>query len=383
MLSLPEPAPFAAGRLEARMEPLRLGIIGLGVMGSDHVRNALSVPDVIELVAGADPLPVARAAAAEKGVATVASAEELFARGVEAVIVANPHPEHEAAVVAAAERGIHVLCEKPISATVSAADRMVAACRRHNVLLAIDFNQRTTPIYRTLHRLLSTDTIGELSRVALVATNWYRTQSYYDSGSWRGTWEGEGGGVVMNQAPHQLDMYVWLGGLPNRVKASVSTRVHRIETENTVAALFEHEGGRVDTFATTTAEFPGKVEWTFVGDRGTLVCDGRTLRLYRLADSLRRQLLTAPKNAKPSGAWEDIPADPISRDETGHTGLLRQFATAVREGAPPIATGEDGVRQLELANAIIMSGLRDRPVDVPVDRTAYDNLLRELRQREV
>lgn len=347
------------------MEPLRLGIIGLGVMGRDHLRNALAIPDVIELVAGADPLAEARTAAEVKGIVAVADADELFARGVEAVIVANPHPQHEAAVIAAAERGIHVLCEKPISATVAAADRMVAACRRHNVLLAMDFQQRTTPVYQTLHRLLNTDTIGALSRVALVATNWYRTQSYYDSGSWRGTWEGEGGGVVMNQAPHQLDLYVWLSGLPNRVKATVSTRIHRIETENTVA------------------EFPGKVEWTFVGDRGTIVCDGRTLRLYRLAGSLRHQLLTAPINEKPAGAWEEAPVDPVPRDETGHAGLLRQFARAVREGIPPIATGDDGVRQLELANAIILSGLRDRPVDVPVDRAAYDELLREMRQREV
>lgn len=365
------------------MEPLRLGIIGLGVMGSDHIKNALSIPEVVQLIGGADPVAVARASAEAKGIPAVSTAEELFDLGVEAVIVANPHPQHEAAVVGAAERGIHVLCEKPIAAAVSAADRMLAACRRHHVLLAMDFQQRTTPIYRTLHRLLTSDTVGELSRVALVATNWYRTQSYYDSGSWRGTWEGEGGGVVMNQAPHQIDLYVWLSGLPSRVKATVSTRIHRIETENTVAALFEYEGGRVDTFTTTTAEYPGKVEWTFAGDRGTIVCDGRTLRLFRLEDSLRHQLLTAPKNARPAGAWEDIPADSVAREETGHTGLLGQFARAVREGIPPIATGDDGVRQLEVANAIIMSGLRNRPVEVPVDRAAYDELLQEMRQRSV
>ena len=365
------------------MEPLRLGIIGLGVMGSDHLKNAQSLSGVIQLVAGADPLAEARAAAAEQGLATVSTAAELFERGVEAVIVANPHPKHEAAVLAAAERGIHVLCEKPIAATVSAADRMVAACRRHNVVLAMDFQQRTLPVYRTLRRLLSNDTIGELTRVALVATNWYRTQSYYDSGSWRGTWEGEGGGVVMNQAPHQIDMYVWLSGLPHRVKATVSTRIHRIETENTVAAIFEYEGGRVDTFSTTTAEFPGKVEWTFAGDRGTIICDGRNIRLYRLEESLRQHLLTAPKNARPGGAWEDVSPDFVPREAVGHTGLLRQFAQVVREGVPPIATGEDGVRQLELANAMIMAGLRDRPVDVPVDRAAYDAMLQEMRQRSI
>jgi predicted dehydrogenase len=137
------------------MQPLRLGIIGLGVMGIDHVKNALNLTGVVELVAGADPVPAAREATEALGVATVATVDELFDRGVEAVIVASPHPQHEAATVAAAERHIHVLCEKPIAATVGAADRMVEACRKHNVILAMDFQQRTTPIYRTLHRLLS------------------------------------------------------------------------------------------------------------------------------------------------------------------------------------------------------------------------------------
>lgn len=365
------------------MEPLRLGVIGLGVMGRDHLRNALALPDLIDVVGAADPVAAARAAAEAQGVRAVSTADDLFALRPEAVIIATPHPFHEATVVAAAERGIHVLCEKPIAATVSAADHMLAACRQHNVTLAMDFQQRVSPIYQTLRRLLTTGQIGEITRVGMVATTWYRTQAYYDSGSWRGTWDGEGGGVLMNQAPHNLDLYIWLSGMPSRVKATVSTRIHRIETENTAAALLEHEAGRVDTFTTTTAEYPGATQWTFAGDRGTITCDGKTLRLFRLEDSLRRHILTAPLGAKPAGSSEDVPDDLIPHERTGHSGLLRQFVRAVREGVPPIAGGADGLRQLELANAMILSGYRDRAVAIPVDRAAYDALLAELRQREV
>ena len=372
-----------SGRGEGLVEPLRLAIIGLGVMGRDHLKNALAQSDLIRVVGVADVAPRARAAAEAAQVQFYDNLDDCLDAGPEAVIVATPHPLHEEAVVAAAKRGINVLCEKQIAASVAAADRMVAACRQHGVVLAMDFQQRLSPSTRAMRRLLDDGTIGELARVSLVATSWYRTQAYYDSGSWRGTWQGEGGGVLMNQAPHNLDMYCWLAGQPQRIKSTVHTRVHRIETENTVAALLEHEAGRVDTFVTSTAEFPGKTEWTFVGERGTMVCDGKSVRLFRLDEPLSAHILNDVHGTRPKGEWEEVPLDPVAPRETGHTGLLRQFVSAVREGAAPIATGEDGVVALDLANAIILSSYRDQPVDVPVDRVAYDQLLHQLRQREV
>jgi predicted dehydrogenase len=359
----------------------------MGVMGRDHLKNALALQQegALTVVGLADTdAERARTPGAEHGIPSFADHEALLEQArPDFVIVATPHPSHEAVTVAAARRGVHVLCEKPIAHTVAAADRMVAACKEAGVLLGIDFNQRTTPAYIKAHELIAGGELGELYRVNFIASGWYRTQAYYDSGGWRGTWAGEGGGVIMNQAPHHLDLYCWLAGLPSRVKATALTRIHEIEVENTLAALLEHGRERVDTFYTTTAEWPGRTEFLFSGQKGRLLVAERQLRLYRLERSLREELLTAPHGAKPAGAWEDIEVAPASPGQSGHIALLRRFAQAVRSGDERdlVATGEDGRRALELANAMLLAGYRDQTVTIPVDRAAYDALLDDLRRK--
>jgi predicted dehydrogenase len=326
-----------------------MAIVGMGVMGRDHLKNALALQreGVVRLVGLSDvEAERARGPAEEHSLPAFTDHEALLdAAKPEFIAVATPHPSHEAVTVAAAKRGIHVLCEKPITPTVAAADRMIAACRRAGVLLGIDFNQRTTPAYIKARELIAGGEIGELYRVNFIASGWYRTQAYYDSGGWRGTWAGEGGGVIMNQAPHHLDLYCWLAGLPERVKATALTRTHQIEVENTVAALLEFGRERVDTFYTTTAEWPGRTEFLFSGQRGRLIVADRQLRLYRMEQSLSDQAVR-------SGREEDL-----------------------------VATGEDGRRALELANAMLLSSFRDQTVPIPVDRAAYDVLLAELVQK--
>ena len=272
---------------------------------------------------------------------------------------------------------MHVLCEKPIAHTVGAADRMIEACRRAGVLLGIDFNQRTTPAYIRAHELLAGGELGDLYRVNFVASGWYRTQSYYDSGGWRGTWDGEGGGVMMNQAPHHLDLYCWLAGPPQRVKATALTRIHEIDVENTVAALLEHGDSRVDTFYTTTAEWPGRTEFLFAGERGRLLVAERQLRLYRMERSLREELLQAPHGSKPAGAWEEIEVEPAPPARRGTWGCCASSPRRCARGAQEdlVASGEDGRHALELGNAMLLAAYRDRSVDLPIDRAAYDALL--------
>ena len=194
--------------------------------------------------------------------------------------------------LAAAGLGVHVLCEKPIAHTVGA-DRMIEGCRRAGVLLGIDFNQRTTPAYIRAHQLSAGGQLEDLYRVSFVASGWYRTQAYYDSGGWRGTWDGEGGGVAMNQAPHHLDLYCWLAGPPRRVKATALTRVprdRRGEHRRRPPGAWRFPNApppppRVDTFYTTTAEWPGRTEFLFAGERGRLLVAERQLRLYGLERS--------------------------------------------------------------------------------------------------
>lgn len=201
-------------------EPVKMAIAGMGVMGRDHLKNALTLQQegVVKIVGLADEqVDRARRPGEEHGIAAFAGYDALLDETrPEFVVVATPHPAHEAVTAAAARRGIHVLREKPISHTVAAADRMLAACNQAGVLLGIDFNQRTTPAYIRAHELIAGGELGELYRVNFVASAWYRTQSYYDSGGWRGTWDGEGGGVVMNQAPHHLDLYCWLAAHHSR-----------------------------------------------------------------------------------------------------------------------------------------------------------------------
>jgi predicted dehydrogenase len=369
--------------------PVKAAFVGAGVMGRDHWKNAITLQGTGELqITGVADVLVERAKALgdEHGITTFEDYKKLIDETKpEFVVIATPHPSHEEITVYAAERGIHVLCEKPIAHTVAAADRMIAACRKAGVLLGIDFSQRPTPAYQKAHDLIANGDLGEIYRVNFIASAWYRTQSYYDSGGWRGTWEGEGGGVIMNQAPHHLDLYCWLAGLPQSVKATALTRIHEIEVENTVAALLQHNKERVDSFYTTTAQWPGRTEISIAGQKGRMVISERnTLRLYRMEKSLSEELLTAPHGSKPGGDWEDVEVVPAPRDQVGHIAMLRRFADTVREEGPEehlYATGEDGRKALELANAMLLSAYRDKTVTIPTSREEYETLLAELRAK--
>lgn len=365
------------------MEPLRIGLVGLGVMGQGHLeREHGKVPEV-EFVGVADVRPEAvERASREHGIPGYPSAEALVDSGkCEAVLIATPHPFHRPIAERAASRGLHVLTEKPIAVTVSEADRMVEACRKAGVLLGVMFQTRTLPIYRKARTLLDAGEIGEVYRATMIASHWYRTQTYYDSGDWRGTWKGEGGGVVMNQSPHSLDLFVWLGGLPREITASVATRWHKIEVEDTVSALLTYDGGptgagKTGYFYTTTSEWPGQNRFEITGTKGKLVIEDDRIRLYRLDRTLPEEIFSGPMWGKVAGAWEDVPYEAAPN---GHAEVVRQFARAVRLGEAPIATGEDGRRALELANGMLLSGYRGKPVAVPVDRAEYDAFLAEKR----
>jgi predicted dehydrogenase len=239
------------------------------------------------------------------------------------------------------------------------------------------FQQRTEAVYHRAREIVESGALGELYRTTMIANAWYRPQAYYDSGAWRGTWSGEGGGVVMNQAPHSLDMFVWLGGQPSRVEARAWTRGHRVEAEDTVAATLEYPNGATGYLYTTTAEWPGENRVELVGDRGKLVVLNDQARLYRLDKPIREDIDTnAAPFGRPSGGWEDVAVEPAPG---GHAQVVRRFAGAVRRGEPLVATGEDGLAALELANALLLAGYTGRPVDLPLDRGAYDAFLAEKR----
>jgi predicted dehydrogenase len=361
------------------VEPVRLGLVGVGGMGASHLKMEHGVVEEVHFTALCDVnRPLLEQKSRELDLPGFADYHALIDSGrCEAVLIATPHPFHAPVAIYAARRGLHVLTEKPIAVTVSEADAMVDAAREHGALLGVMFQERTHPLYRTAHRLVSSGALGPLYHCMLIASHWFRSQPYYDSGTWRGTWKGEGGGVLMNQAPHSLDLFIWLAGQPRSVTAQAFTRGHDIEVEDTVSALLDYGGGYTGYLYTTTAQWPGTMRLELSGEYGQLAVEDDRLRLYRLAQPLSESLRSGPIFERPDGSWEDVLLDPV--DGRGHVEVVRRFAHAVREGTPLVADGVDGLRALELANAVLFSGYTGQRVTLPLDRGSYDAFLIEKR----
>jgi len=356
------------------VEAVRLGLVGVGGMGGEHLDMAYDTVPEIRFTALCD---VNQEALEQKGrqynLPVFTDYHALIDSGLcEAVLIATPHPFHAPVAIYAAERGLHVLTEKPLAVAVSAADAMCAAAQARGVLLGIMFQERTLPVYRAAHRLISSGALGPIYRRVLLASHWFRTQAYFNSAAWRGTWRGEGGGIIMNQAAHSLDLLLWLGGQPECVTAQAWTRGHTIEVEDTVSALLEYEAGGAGYLYTTTAQYPGQMRLEFSGEQGQLVIEDGQARFFRLVRPLSESIRTEPMYQMPEGNWEELSFDDAG---SGHVEVVRRFAQAIRHGAPLIADGTDGARSLELANALLLSGYERRPVSLPLERADYDAFL--------
>ena len=359
------------------MEPVKYGVIGVGGMGASHCDVLHEMPET-ELTAVADVNESAAREAGEKyGAQSFTDYEELIrTSGVEAIVIVTPHYFHPPIAEYAARHGVHVLSEKPIAVSVKAADEMVCSCREAGVLLGVNFQQRTEAWRKKAHDMVHSGELGAIHRITMTAP-WYRTQSYYDSSAWRGTWKGEGGGVLMNQAPHSIDQFSWIGGQPKSVQAIATTRLHDIEVENTAAALCDYGDGKIGLFYVSTAELPVPERLEIVGDNGLLLWNGEKLQLLKPEQSVSEHLRTSPKIGGNEGTWSDVEfsKDPVSSGE-----VHRAFALAIRNNDPSliIADGDDGVHALELANAILMAGYTRRPVDLPLNRDDFEDMLHKL-----
>ncbi len=365
------------------MKPVKLGLVGLGGMGRSHLKRLLELEE-IELVGIADVNQAAvEAVSAEQRVPGFTSHVALMEEsGAEAVLIAVPHPFHAPIAIDAAQRGLHVLSEKPIAVTVSEADQMIEACRKAGVLLGVNFQRRLEAANRKVKEIIDSGTLGEIYEFEMISTAWYRLQSYYDQGAWRGTWKGEGGGILANQTPHNLDLWTWFVGSPSSVTATVLTRFHNIETENTVHAIMEYPGQMTGYFRATTADPIGEDRVEVHGTKGRLVCKRRSLQLCRYGTPVPTHIHEAKdRKSQPfTTEWEDVDLD----SQSGSYGDVSvQFARAIRLGEPLVATGEDGLRALELANAMHLSGFRKTPVSLPLDRGAVDQLFDDLREGKI
>ena len=359
---------------------IRAGIAGLGNMGSAHACCIFSGKiRGLSLGAVCDIDPAKREWAAENlpGVPVFETVEEMLEEGgFDFLLIAVPHPLHPVFAGEAFRRGYSVLTEKPAGIDVKSVEEMNRAARESGKLFGIMYNQRTNPLFAKARELMREGTLGELKRFSWVITNWYRSQSYYDSGSWRATWIGEGGGVMMNQCPHNLDIWQWITGMPRKIRAFTrEARYHRIEVEDDVTVYAEYENGASATFIATTGEYPGTNRMEIAGDRGKLVIENGEMKLWLLKEA-EREFCFRTKEGFPHIETEEKTLLP-DREETAHAGILQNYTDALRFGTPLLAPGEEGIFGLSIANAAYLSSWRDEWVTLPLDGDEYLAALRE------
>ena len=364
------------------MNKVRLGLIGIGNMGGDYVaRHCHANPEKFELTAicdiRQDRIDAAREKLGNPDFPAFLNSDDLINSGlVDAVIIATPHYDHPKIAIKAFEAGLHVLSEKPIGVYTKIVREEMEAAERSGKVFGVMYNQRTTPAYRKLREMIQSGELGEMKRAVWFATGWYRTQAYYDSGDWRATWAGEGGGVLLNQCPHHLDLMQWLCGVPKRVHASAYYgKYHDIEVEDDVTAFFEYENGATGLFITTTGEWPGATRFEFTGTKGTVIAEAHKLTITRVIDDTDVFLKESDGGfAKPRLAEPEVIEFPGAK---GHPEVLENFVDAILYGTPLLSPGNEGINGLTVSNAIHLSSWTNDWVDVPFDEDKFYNMLQE------
>ncbi len=355
------------------MDKVRIGIIGVGNMGSSHVNFISEIPELAELTAICDCNPAKLEKYRDRGLALYEDASKFIAEApIDAVMVEVPHYDHVRLAVEAIEHGKHVIVEKPISVHKQLAQPLLEAIAAHPELrVSAMFNQRTIDAHRKIKELIDSGKLGELRRINWIITNWFRSQYYYDSGDWRASWRGEGGGVLLNQCPHQLDLLQWFFGMPKRVTAFLSLgRYHDIEVEDDVTAYFEYPNGATGVFVTSTGEALGTNRLEVIGDHGKLVFEDGHLKLKYYDGSLQEYSDTVQQSFPTPEYWDvTVPCDAGNRHQ--HRNIIENFCKSILKGEKLMAPAQEGIHGLELGNAILLSGLKHRTVELPVDGAEF------------
>jgi predicted dehydrogenase len=361
------------------MNEVRIGIVGVGIMGSCHARNIKHINHA-RLTAVCDiDKPKADAIAREVGCKAYYDATTLIESGeIDAVLIATPHYFHTTIGIQALKKGLHVLVEKPISVHKADCQRLIAAHTNKKQVFVAMFMTRTAPLYRKIRQLVSDGELGKLVRVNWILTNWFRTATYYASSDWRATWKGEGGGILLNQLPHNLDQIQWICGMPSRVTGYCSLgKWHDIEVEDEVTAYLEYPNGATGVLVASTGEAPGTNRLEICGERGKLVMENDQLTFIRNEVEMSKFCKTTPELFASPPAWTI--SIPIGASGNQHNTIIQNFIDAIRNpGTPLIAAAEEGIHSVELANAILYSSMIKKPVDLPLNAEAYERHLKKL-----
>ncbi len=364
-----------------KIHPIRFGIIGMGNMGTSHAKSFLAgkirgmritaVSDIKpeKLIWTSENLPWAK---------IYNSGAELIESGeVDALIICTPHYSHPELVIKALGKGIHVVSEKPAGVYTKQVREMNDFAKKQDKAFAMMFNQRTNCVYRRIKEIVDSKEYGEIRRVNWIITDWYRTQAYYNSGGWRATWVGEGGGVLLNQSPHQLDLWQWICGMPTKVRAFCHEgKWHDVEIEDDVTIYAEYENGATGVFVTSTGDFPGSNRLEITMDRAKLVCEkGEKITLFELEESLSENIASC------ENGFATIPCKEIEVETDGindqHPGVLNAFSDHILYGTPLVAEGTEGINGLMISNAAHLSSWTNETVTLPIDEDKFYTLLME------
>ncbi|HEY3376120.1 MAG TPA: Gfo/Idh/MocA family oxidoreductase [Armatimonadota bacterium] len=359
------------------MNNVRIGVIGIGGMGGFHVNNLLQGKikrATLAAVCDIDEKHLVK----HRDLKTFLDSGEMIRSGeVDAVMIATPHYFHTTIGIDALEQGLHVLVEKPISVHKADCERLIAAHTNPKQVFAAMFNQRTDPHYIRVRKLIQDGELGTITRVSWIITDWFRTEFYYASGGWRATWSGEGGGVLLNQCPHNLDLLQWLVGMPSKVRGFCGLGVkHNIEVEDQVTAYLEFPNGATGVFITTTGEAPGTNRLEIAGERGKVVVEDGNITFTRNEEPMTEFSRTVQAGFAKPAVWNvNIPVDGFGGQ---HADILQNFVDAILDGTPLIAPAEEGINSVELANAMLYSSLTNSTVTLPLDAAGFAQKLQEL-----
>ena len=367
------------------MDKVRFGIIGLGNQGTFYTRDIFVAGKVengyITALCDINPAKIEniKTICKDESVKYFSDYKEMLDSGLcDAVLVEVPHYQHPEMVIECLKRGINVICEKPAGVYTKQVKEMNEVAKKSKAKFGMMFNQRTNCLYRKMKEMIADGAIGEIQRVTWIITDWFRTQKYYDSGSWRATWKGEGGGVLFNQCPHQLDLIQWVvGELPTSVNSYCHYgKWHDIEVEDDVTAYLEYKNGATGVFITTTGETPGTNRFEVCGTKGKLVCENGKLLYYKSAYDAKERIA----NCETGFLWHKYEIIEVETDGENrqHEGIINNFANALLGKEPFFVDGVEGINGVELMNAMELSGWKNgAKVSIPVDEDEYLKLLNE------
>ncbi len=356
---------------------VHIGIVGIGTIGSAHMQSIYDgkISGMkLMAVCDIDAQRCAELSAEYPDIDIFSSYKDMISSGkIDAVIIATPHYLHPEIAIYAFEHGLNVLTEKPAGVYTSAVKDMMAAHKKSGKLFAVMFNQRTNKLFSEAHSLMQSGAVGELKRVIWIITNWYRKQAYYDSGNWRGTWSGEGGGVLINQAPHNLDLWQWICGMPCSLVAECNVgKYHNIDVEDEAIIKAHYKNGATALFITSTGDYPGTNRLEITGTKGKMVLENKKLTLYTLEQN-ERDFCLEEIDAKNPVSVTELDDEPYK----GHICILQNFANALIYGEELVAPGVEAINELELSNAAYMSAWLGKEISLPVDDKEFGRLLKE------